>query len=50
MMADRVEELLTDGTKLKRFEANAIPEAQNFDFNRQVDEYLCWFSQIVGKP
>ncbi len=48
-MADRVEELLTDSTKLKRFEENALEGAQRFDLNRQADEYQRWFAQIAGK-
>jgi len=49
-MADRVEGLLTDPTKLKRFERNATEGAQRFDINRQADEYLRWFARIAGKP
>lgn len=49
-MAERVQGLLTDPTKLKRFEANAIEGAQKFDLNRQADAYLQWFAQIAGKP
>jgi len=48
-MADRVEELLADQAKLRQFGANAVEVAQNFDFNRQVDEYLRWFAQIAGR-
>lgn len=49
-MAGRVEELLTDPTKMKRIEENARREAPKFDFNRQVELYLNWFSQLAGRP
>lgn len=49
MMADRIVRLLTDGDLRRRVGAQAAEMAQRqFDLNRQVEEYLAWYQDILG--
>jgi len=47
-MAEAIIMLLTDDALRMRFERNAVKDAQRrFDLNRQVDDYLGWYREIL---
>lgn len=50
MMADRIVRLLTDHDLRRRMGAQAAEIAQRqFDLNRQADEYLAWYQEILTR-
>lgn len=50
MMADRIVRLLTDHDRRRQMGARAAEIAQKrFDLNRQADEYLAWYQEILRR-
>jgi glycosyltransferase involved in cell wall biosynthesis len=49
-MARRIEQLLSDYTLRQRLSVSAVDAARRrFDLNRQVDDYLAWYREIIDR-
>lgn len=46
-LADKAEEILTDENKLKTFKKNALKQAQKFDYDKIVNDYIKIYERLL---